>query len=116
MKYNLEGRIFQSISNTDNGEVSSDTLFHYHQEGVIISADYEGGAIVKGHLIGKMLETGRLDFRYHHINADGQLMAGMCLADPVLLPDGRLRLNEQWQWLSGDKSSGSSVVEEIDSL
>ncbi len=38
MKYNLEGKNFHSIENTENGEVNSDTLFHYHQSGEIISA------------------------------------------------------------------------------
>jgi len=74
MKYNLEGKIFQSISNTDNGEVSSDTLFHYHQDGTIVTAEYSGGSIVKGHLIAKVLDTGQLDMRYHHINTDGEIM------------------------------------------
>ena len=30
-----------------------------------------------------------------------------------LLPDGRIRLHEKWQWTSGDLSSGESVIEEI---
>lgn len=116
MKFNLEGKIFHSVSNSDNGEVDSDTLFHYHQDGEIISADYYGGRIIKGHLIGKMLKTGQLDFRYHHINKDLQLMAGKCLSTPELLPDGRIKFIEKWQWLSGDNSLGQSVIEEIDSV
>ncbi len=47
MKFNLDGKIFQSIENTENGEVSSETLFHYHQDGEIVSADYSGGNIIK---------------------------------------------------------------------
>ncbi|MBU3947865.1 MAG: n-acetylglutamate synthase [Proteobacteria bacterium] len=116
MKYNLEGKIFRSISNTVNSEVSSDTLFHYHQDGEIISAEYYGGIILKGHLIGKMLETGQLDFIYHHINKNLKLMAGKCLSTPELLPGGTLKFVEQWEWLSGDNSSGQSVIEEIDSV
>ena len=116
MKYNLEGKIFQSISNTDNGEVSSDTLFHYHQDGEIVTAEYSGGSIVKGHLIAKVLDTGQMDMRYHHVNTDGQIMLGKCLSTPELLPDGGLKFKEQWQWLSGDKSSGYSEIEEIDSV
>lgn len=116
MKYNLEGKIFQAISNTDNGEVSPDTLFHYHQDGEIVSADYEGDKIIKGHLIGKIRKTGQLDFRYHHINNEGQLMVGKCLSTPELLSDGRLKFKEHWQWLSGDTSSGQSEIVEIDSV
>jgi hypothetical protein len=40
-------------------------------------------------------------------------MLGKCLSTPQRLPDGRLRFSEQWQWLSGDMSSGSSEIEEV---
>lgn len=113
MKQYLEGKIFQSIANTENGEVSSDTLFHYHQSGEVISADYSGGKIVNGHLLGKMQDNGDLVFSYHHINTEGELMVGRCNSTPELLPDGRLKYLEKWQWLSGDKSAGTSQIIEI---
>ncbi len=116
MKYDLEGKIFQSIENTENGEVNTETLFHYHQEENIISAYYSGGAIVKGHLLGTMLENGNLEFTYHHINLKGNLMLGKCTSVLELLSDGRLKYSEKWQWLSGDKSSGESQIVEIDSV
>jgi len=40
-------------------------------------------------------------------------MAGTRLSDPELLPDGRIKLREKWRWLTGDQSSGYSVIEEI---
>jgi hypothetical protein len=116
MEFNLEGKIFHSVSNTGNGDVSTETLFHYHQDREIISADYYGGKIIKGHLIGKILDNGHLDFYYHHVNSHHQVMVGRCLSTPEVLEDGRLRFMEQWQWLSGDKSKGESIIEEIDSV
>jgi hypothetical protein len=29
------------------------------------------------------------------------------------LPDGRLRLNERWQWTGGAEGQGVSVIEEV---
>ncbi|MEM7031222.1 MAG: n-acetylglutamate synthase [Chloroflexota bacterium] len=116
MKYNLDGKIFQSVENTNNGEVSAETLFHYHQNEEIVSADYNGGSIRRGHLLGTMLEDGTLKFTYHHINVAGELMLGQCLSVPTLLPDGRLQYAEEWQWLNGDKSSGKSLIIEIDKV
>ncbi len=116
MKYSLDGKIFQSVENTENGEVDSETLFHYHQEDEIISADYNGGSIRKGHLLGKMLENGTLEFTYHHINLEGNLMLGKCTSVPTQLTDGRLKYSENWEWLTGDKSSGQSQIIEIDSV
>jgi hypothetical protein len=112
MKYNLEGKIFRSVSNSKSGEVGSDTVFYYHQDGDLVSADYKGGAIVFGHLIAKVLENGQLDMRYHHLNNKGELMLGKCLSTPESLPDGRLKFKESWQWLSGDMSHGYSEIEE----
>lgn len=113
MEYNLEGKVFRSVSNTDNGEVGADTRFYYRQAGDIVSADYRGGGIVVGHLIARVLADGRLDMRYHHLNDKGDFMLGKCLSTPERLPDGRLRFKETWQWLSGDMSSGSSEIEEV---
>lgn len=114
MKYNFEGKIFATISNTENGEVGEYTLFHYHQDGNIVTAEYEGGSIVKGHLIAKVQDDGKLDMRYHHMNCNGDLMIGKCLSTPEIMEDGRIKLKEQWQWLSGDRSEGYSEIVEID--
>ena len=111
MIYN--NKTFRSVTNTDNGDVSGETLFHYHQQSHIVWAEYSGGAIVKGLLIATVQEGNCLDMRYEHVNTQGELMTGHCHSTPEHLPDGRIRLHERWQWTSGDNSSGESVVEEI---
>jgi hypothetical protein len=113
MEYTLEGKIFRSISNTTNGEVGAETTFRYRQSGEVVTATYDGGGIVSGHLIAKVLANGQLDMRYHHLNARGELMLGRCLSTPRRLADGRLAFGEEWQWLSGDLSSGHSEIEEV---
>ena len=86
---------------------------HYHQQGQLVWAEYRGGAIVFGTLIAKVVEAGCLEMRYQHLNAAGELMTGRCHSMPEVLPDGRLRLHESWQWTSGDGSAGTSIVEEM---
>ena len=113
MDYNLEGKVFRSVSNTPNGDVDAQTVFYYRQTADIVTADYSGGSIVAGHLIARVLAGGQLDMRYHHLNDKGDFMLGKCLSTPERLADGRLRFREQWQWLSGDMSSGSSEIEEV---
>ncbi|TVQ21594.1 MAG: n-acetylglutamate synthase [Spirochaetaceae bacterium] len=112
MRPNLDGRVFRSVSNTDNGEVGAQTEFQYRQSGDLVTADYSGGSIVEGHLIATMDADGNLDMRYHHLNASGALMVGTCRSRPETLADGRLRYHESWRWLSGDGSEGESVIEE----
>ncbi|MBP6813201.1 MAG: hypothetical protein KA138_16850 [Saprospiraceae bacterium] len=101
------------MSNSDNGAVSGKTTFHYQQSGQIVTATYAGGDIVAGHLIALVDDTGCLDMRYHQVNGAGELHTGICRSSPEILPDGRIRLHEIWQWTSGDRSSGHSVVEEV---
>jgi len=52
--------------------------------------------------------------RYQHINAGGKLMTGICKSRLHVLEDGRYRLHEAWHWTSGDRSSGESMSEEIE--
>ncbi len=111
-KINYEGRTFVVITNTGTGEVTSETVFHYHQEGNIVWAEYSGGSILQGHLIAIADADGCLEMRYHHVNTMGDLMTGICRTVPEILSDGRLRLHENWQWTSGDRSTGESILEE----
>lgn len=111
--YNLDGKVFRSVANTANGEVGTETRFHYRQSGDIVTATYSGGEIVAGHLIAKVLASGQLDMRYHHLNRSGEFMLGRCLSTPRRLADGRLAFSEEWQWLTGDRSSGRSEIEEV---
>jgi hypothetical protein len=113
MSINYHKKIFKSIANTGNGEVGEQTLFHYQQQGNVVWAEYSGGAIVKGFLVAKVIENDALDMRYQHINITGEIMTGLCLSRPEILPDGRIRLHEKWRWTSGDLSSGKSIIEEI---
>jgi hypothetical protein len=100
------------VENSGSGEVGTETVFHYHQDGGLVWAEYSGGEIVRGTLIAKCSPDGRLDMRYQHYNRKGELMTGRCISTPELLPDGRIRLNEKWQWTSGDLSTGESAIEE----
>lgn len=109
---NYDGKTFRPITNTENGEVSGETVFHYRQTGNIVSAEYAGGNIVSGHLIALMDKNGHLDVRYHQVNDRDVLQTGVCHSVPEYLLDGRIRLHESWQWTSGDHSKGTSVVEE----
>ena len=110
---NYNNKQFRSVENSSTGEVGARTVFHYHQTGDVVTAEYGGGEIKFGHLIAVCDEEARLDMRYHHINKSGELMTGICRSTPEILADGRIRLHEKWQWTSGDMSLGESVLEEI---
>ncbi|NER14918.1 n-acetylglutamate synthase [Leptobacterium flavescens] len=110
---NYHNRKFKAVRNTENGETSEETIFHYKQYGNIVSSDYSGGNIVRGNLIGIVSLNGTIDMRYHQVNIKGELMTGTCTSIPEVLADGKIRLHEKWQWTSGDKSEGYSIIEEL---
>ncbi|MGH9944058.1 MAG: n-acetylglutamate synthase [Pyrinomonadaceae bacterium] len=111
---NYHDRHFAPVNNSESGEVSGATRFHYRQRGEhLVWATYEGGEILFGTLVANVIEGGALDMRYQHVNRRGELMTGRCRSTPEVLADGRLRLHESWQWTCGDQSAGTSVLEEI---
>jgi len=107
------GRLFRPVKSSDNSQTTSDTIFKYDQRDGLITATYSGGEIGFGQLIGVMRESGLMDFRYHHVTTDGQLRTGMGISEAELLDGNKVRLHESWQWTSGDKTSGTSTLEEI---
>ncbi|CAM3454374.1 n-acetylglutamate synthase [Zobellia roscoffensis] len=110
---NYNGKKFRPVQNSENGETTQETVFHYKQNGNILTSEYAGGKIEKGHLIGLVDDQGYIDMRYHQVNTDGELMTGLCSSIPEITKEGKIRLYETWQWTSGDRSKGTSILEEL---
>ena len=106
----MDGRTFVGVTNSASGEVGDDTVFHYREHDGAVWAEYSGGSVVRGYLVGT--RTGDdLDFRYVHLSAGGTTASGRCTGRLQVLVDGRIRSHETWAWESRD-GSGTSVVEE----
>ncbi|ACY98737.1 MULTISPECIES: hypothetical protein [Thermomonospora] len=107
----LDGRRFRAVADVSGGEVTPATIFTYHERDGEIWACYAGGEIRRGYLVGTR-DGDRLDFRYTQLNTAGETANGHCVSVVRVLPDGRLRLEETWEWESRP-GKGTSVVEEI---
>nr|WP_202512505.1 hypothetical protein [Streptomyces sp. SID3343] len=101
---------FVPLDRPEHGEVDASTRFAYHERDGAVWAEYSGGDIVRGRLVGTRHED-ELDFRYVQLNRSGGTASGHCVSRVSLLPDGRLRLDETWEWESRD-GKGTSVVEQ----
>ena len=108
--FSLDGRNFVAVQNSESGEVSEQTVFCYHQKDNTIWAEYLGGSIVKGFLVGTIDDNYCLSFSYQHLNINGEIKSGSCHSRPCV-ENGKLRFYEEWQWSSGE--SGTSVIEEL---
>ena len=109
-RVSLDGRIFRMAETAAEGEAGAATVFEYHEEGDLVWARYEGGAVRLGFLVGTR-DGDRLEFRYSQLNASGETSSGRCSTTISVLPDGRLRLDEAWAWES-KPGAGTSAAEE----
>jgi len=111
---NYNNKKFKVVSTSGAGEISDDFLFHYQQEGNVLSCSYAGGSIVEGMLVGSVDDDGVITFTYKQINEKGLERSGICVSTPEVLEDGRIRLHEQWRWTDGDQSTGTTTLEELE--
>ncbi|MEV3853554.1 hypothetical protein AB0J38_04420 [Streptomyces sp. NPDC050095] len=111
MARSLDGLVLAPVADQAPGQVGTRTRFTYHEENGRIWATYEGGDVVQGHLVGTRFGD-RLDFRYVQLKTDGTTSSGHCVSVVSESSDGRVRLDETWEWES-QTGSGTSVVEEI---
>lgn len=109
----LQGRRLRVVSTADNGEVSSETELVLEEFGAFFSGRYRGGTIVDGYLVGRFgePEPAEVEFRYVQSSADGRLDSGHSRGRFELLADGRLRLIENFEWLTRE-GRGQNVFEE----
>jgi hypothetical protein len=106
----LDGLVLSPVADQAPGQVGTRTRFTYHEENGRIWAEYTGGDVVRGHLVGTR-DGDLLDFRYVQLKQDGATASGHCRSTVVDLSDGRVRLEETWEWES-QTGSGTSVVEQ----
>ncbi|WP_299531027.1 hypothetical protein [uncultured Streptomyces sp.] len=111
MARSLDGLVLAPVADQAPGQVGTGTRFTYHERDGRIWAEYCGGDVERGHLVGTR-SGDLLDFRYVQLRTDGTTSSGHCRSTVVPLPDGRLRLEESWAWESRE-GSGTSVVEEL---
>ena len=90
--------------------VSRETVLRFEQVANVVSARYRGGHVIDGYLIGH-LNGVHLRFLYVQADTEGRLDAGVAEGLIERLGDGRLRLVEQFQWITRPET-GSNIFEE----
>ena len=100
------------ISTAENGVVNKDTLFTFTQVENVVEAEYAGGKIKKGYLIGQT-DGHVLRFSYCQLQTDGVLDNGVSSCELSVGETGKLRLVEHFEWKSRPGETGVNVFEEI---
>jgi hypothetical protein len=108
MTFEYGGRRFCAAGSRPGDNVSVGT---YHQDGDLVWAEFSGGAVRAGRLVGTCRPDGTIDATYCYLTSAGEAVGGACVSTPERSADGRIRLTEHWRRLDG--SSGVSHIEEI---
>ena len=109
--FNLDQVRMNVVRTAKAGVVNQDTLFTFQQEHDVVTAEYTGGGVVKGYLVGKL--TGdQLNFRYCQLDTQDNLDGGVSSCRLSRTPDGKIRLVEKFKWESRNES-GENVFEEL---
>lgn len=104
-----DGRRFHPA---EDGTGVSTRLARYRQDGDLLWGEFSGGHARRGTLVGRCAPDGTLDFTYCMVLDDGEIIAGRCHSTPTILPDGRIRLREQWRRYGPHEATGVSTLEE----
>lgn len=108
----LNGRRFVMVSSTASA-VNTDepTEFAYEESGGVIWGRYTGDTVVHGRFVGTR-DADRIELSYVHLLKTGERAGGRSSSRIETMPDGRLRLVEEFQF-EGDDTTHVSVCTEV---
>lgn len=109
--FEFDGKTMNAPVTAPNGVINAETIFQFEQEGELITAEYAGGGVKMGYLIGKMV-GGKFEFQYTQMDQSGRLDGGHSLCDLEQTEDGRIRIIEHFEW-STQEGKGTNVIEEL---
>jgi len=106
---NIRMNVIQTAS---NGVVNKETVFLFKQNEHVVTAEYSGGKIKIGFLVGTM-DNEKLNFSYCQLQADGKLDNGSSSCDLSLSDQGKIRLIEHFEWASRPGEKGTNIFQEL---
>jgi aspartate racemase len=107
----LDGVLLAAPAATEGGQVDSRTTFDVIDRGDVVRANYRGGELAEGALIGRR-DGATLDWRYVQLDRSGHTNTGHTVDTASRAADGRWTLDETWQWESRS-GAGTSVLTEL---
>lgn len=105
----LAGKTFRAVANSPNGTIGTDTTMTFMSEDDAgILGVYGGGAVATGRVLARRRSDATLEMLYHCVTTSGELKAGQASARFTTDSDDRRWMKLDWQWLTGDRTSGRS--------
>ncbi|UCE59353.1 MAG: hypothetical protein JSU63_18165 [Phycisphaerales bacterium] len=107
----LDGLKMNAVETDANGVIGVDTIFKFRQTGEYVSAEYAGGKIRQGYLVGLASDT-KLVFSFCQLESDGTLNSGKSTCNLEIGNTGLVRIIENFEWASR-QGGGKNVIQEL---
>lgn len=112
MEISLDNVKMNVLQTAEQGVVNQDTIFVFRQIGSQVSAEYSGGKISKGYLIGLMVND-KLTFSYCQLQVNGKLDCGISTCEISRDEHHKIKLEEHFEWASRPGEKGTNIFVEI---
>jgi hypothetical protein len=112
-KISLDTVKMNVIKTAENGVVNHETIFLFSQKNDVVSAEYSGGKIRLGFLVGKFPAENKLEFSYCQMQIDGKLDNGTSLCELSKNENGKITLTEHFEWKSRPGEFGTNIFQEM---
>jgi hypothetical protein len=100
------------VHTSERGVVNKDTIFDFVQNNNEVYAEYSGGQIVRGFLVG-LMGNNNLKFSYCQLQLDGKLDCGTSFCEVSRDENKKIRLIEHFEWASRPGERGINIFEEV---
>lgn len=100
------------VSTAENGVVNKDTIFIFKQNDTFVEAEYAGGKIRKGFLVGQIKDD-TLKFCFCQLQTDGSIDDGTSTCELAVGENGKIKLVENFEWASRPGEFGTNIFQEV---
>ena len=112
MEFNLHNLRMNAVETDENGVIDERTIFEFRQEGRSVHAEYSGGRIERGFLVG-VIAGSSFEFRYCQLEAGGVLNGGESKCELRITEDSKVQIVEHFEWASRP-GGGRNVIQEVE--
>lgn len=109
---NLNNVRMNVIATAENGVVNELTIFVFSQNENIVTAEYSGGQIERGFLVGTVNNSKKLSFSYCQLQINGRIDHGQSECN-ILCEGGKLQLIEKFTWGTRNGETGVNIFQEL---
>ena len=107
----LDGVLMEVAETSPSSVIEPGTVFRFRQDGMLITGEYEGGRIRRGHLVG-ILWGQEVSFCFSQLEVPNSLQTGQSTCT-LQRRDGSLELVEHFRWEDPNRVAGINVLRAV---